>query len=119
MKEAFKGSGISPPSVEFTPGHFTPVDIVIVDIGDLQLSAAGWDQGFDNVEDRSVIKVNANDGKIGFRVLRFLFNAKHTISIELRHAKPLRIFNTFEQDLCSFTLLCVIVSSRPNIPFDN
>src|SRR6185369_7119630 len=105
MKKAFKGSGISPPSVEFTPGHFTSVDIVIVDIGDLQFSAAGRDQGFDNFEYRSVIKVNSNDGKIRFGVLRLFFNAKYAIAVELGHAKPLRIVHLFEQYLCALSLL--------------
>src|SRR4029453_10314580 len=69
-------SGVAPEPVQHVVLHLAALDVPVVDVGDLQLAAAGRPQRGDDLEDALVVEVNAGDhvvrggGASGFSRMR-------------------------------------------------
>ena len=51
--------------------------------------------------------------------MRLLFNSYHPPALQFRHAKPLWVGYTLEQNLCATALLSIIIRGGANISLNN
>ena len=58
-------------------GHLALPDVVVVDVGDLELAPARGDQVADDVEHAGLVAVDAGDAVLGGRVLGLLLDVRH------------------------------------------
>src|SRR4029079_4151749 len=71
--EGFERTGVGPPAAQHFVGHAARRDVAIVDVGDLELAAAGGLELANVVEHRRVIEVDARD-RVGARGTPRLFD---------------------------------------------
>src|SRR5687767_5018077 len=63
VQETFKSSSVSPPAVQFIPGHFSARDVGVVHVGYFQLAAAGRLECPNDIEDCAVVHVDPDHGE--------------------------------------------------------
>src|ERR1044072_899957 len=118
-QQALKRSGVSPPAFDLFPGHRIAGDVSVVDVCDFELAATGRLQSSDDVEDFTIVHVNADDCVLRLRLCGLLVDANDATAIQSRDAETLRIGNFFQDDLGAATLRAIIVNGRENVSLDD
>src|SRR5579875_4147527 len=81
-------AGVTPEPLEHVVVHGAPLDVPVVHVGDLELTAARGHERADHVEHPGVVAVDAGDGMAGGRVLGLLHDPHDaTLVIEGRDAQ--------------------------------
>src|SRR5215218_2909169 len=85
-------SGVAPEPVQHVVLHLAALDVPVVDVGDLQLAAAGRPQRGDDLEDALVVEVDAGDHVVAGRVVGLLEDADDpAVAVELGHAEVAQV----------------------------
>src|SRR5215211_6862791 len=84
--------GVAPEALEDVVLHAAPLDVPVVDVGDLQLAPARGLEGGDDVEDVLVVEVDAGDHVVAGRVVGLLEDADDpAVAVELGHAEVAQV----------------------------
>src|SRR5215218_5922277 len=85
-------SGVAPEPLEDVVLHAAPLDVPVVDVGDLQLAPARGLEGGDDVEDVLVVEVDAGDHVVAGRVVGLLEDADDpAVAGQLGHAEVAQV----------------------------
>src|SRR5262249_47827303 len=98
-KQGIECTGIGPPTVDDGVGHLITINVRIVNVGDLELAAAGWLEGLDDVENRMVVDIKTGDGVFRLWNVGFFFNFQNPITVDDGNPETLRIFDPLQMDL--------------------
>src|SRR5690349_20245985 len=118
-QQAFERSGIGPPAFELFPRHRIARDVGVVDVGDLELAAAGRLQRANDVVDVFVVHVNSDHRVFRLRLRRFLIDPHNAAAIETRHSKPLRIGDLLQNYLRAAVLSFISINGRADVPLND
>ena len=80
-------SGIPPVPLEDVVLERAGTDVVVVDVGDLELAATGRLELRDDVEDVGLVAVEARHGEPARRILRLLDDLRDPAVLDARHAE--------------------------------
>src|SRR5450830_2034327 len=98
-------TGIRPPALQDIVRHGAGADIRIVDIRDLQFTTMRRDQGRNDIEDLSIIHVNAGDGQVALGVGRLLLDTNNVPVLgQFGDTKAPGVLHLFEEDTGTLSL---------------
>src|SRR6186997_2242940 len=80
-------AGIPPVPAEHVVLELAGTDVVVVDVGDLELAAARRLEFRDDVEDFGLIAIEARDGEAAWRIRRLLDDLHDAAVLDARNAE--------------------------------
>ena len=89
----------------------TPLDVAVVDVGDLQLAPAGGRETVHDLENTTVVEVAAGHGQVALRLGRLLYDAHDPLLLQRGHTEALRFVDLLEQDHRSLGVGAISVHS--------
>src|SRR5439155_27331267 len=99
---------VPPDAIDHVVLHDPAPNVLVVDVGDLQLSPARGSKPGDDLEDRGVVEVDAGHGELAGRVCRLLDDAADApAAVEVGHAEMAKVrlvLDPGQQDACAARL---------------
>jgi hypothetical protein len=98
MMQTLERAGVRPPAVHHAVAQVVPLDVPVVDVGDLELAARRRLEPLDDFEDARVVNVDAGHREAAPGLEGLLLDAGDAAVLEHRDAEALGIVNLGEQD---------------------
>jgi hypothetical protein len=97
-QQGIERAGIGPPAVQNVILKLAFPDVIVVHVGDFELTARRRLQRFDDVEYLAIVHIDSGHGEFRRRRLRFFVDADDLRTFDLGDSETLRIFHFFEED---------------------